>query len=187
MQVGRDGETLPLPATSPGSLRESAEVGSGRPPDLQGRETQRKAQAIARASAVCHCALVPCAVPHRGQPSLQGGAVGREYVEPSRLVDSLREPTQLSVVRPLADSRRESVQGGRCRAQTPAGGQAALLSGAVPSRDMSQPPGKPGRHAAVRGQHEACRHNSASVAMGRTRSGGVMQQPHLADGPDVRT
>ena len=147
------------------SLCGSAEVGSGRPPDLQGRETQRKSQAIARASAVCHRALVPCVVPHRGQPSLQGGAVGRESVEPSRLVDSLCELAQLSLVRPLADSLSESVQGGRCRAQTPAGGRAASLSDAVPSRDMSQPPGKPGRHAPVRGQHEACRHSSASVAV----------------------
>ena len=39
-------------------------------PCLQGRETQRKPQAAARAVVVCRCALVPCAVQHGGQPSL---------------------------------------------------------------------------------------------------------------------
>ena len=103
MQVGRDGVTLPLRCARGGSLCESAEASSGRPPGLQGREIQRKAQAAARAIVVCHRALVPRIVQCGGQPSLQGGAVGREYVEPRRRVDSLREPTQLSLVRPLAD------------------------------------------------------------------------------------
>ena len=44
-------------------------VVAGRPCP-QGRETQRKPQAAARAVVVCRCALVPCAVQHGGQPSL---------------------------------------------------------------------------------------------------------------------
>ena len=54
------------------------------------------------------------------------------------------------------------------------------------SRDMSQPSVMPGRHASVRGQHEACRRDSASVTQWRMRSSRVMQYPHLASGPDVR-
>ena len=53
-------------------------------------------------------------------------------------------------------------------------------------RDMSQPSVMPRRHASVRGQREACRRFSASVAMWQMRSRCAMQYPHLASGPDVR-
>ena len=121
---------------------------------------------------------MPRAVQARGPAHPQGGAEGRGYVGPSRPVASLRWPAQPSRVEPPADSPNAPGIGlsacSRSRAPLAAmrvgwcgtegaelrhlpGGERHRCSGAVPPRDMSQPPGKPGRHTPVRGQHEVCR------------------------------